>query len=88
MEFVMSRLFVFATTALLSVAAQTALSQEIHESPEAEQGKSNPVRVEAEVGRLYSPYDLASSGLAADDIIWVSSFASSKVADGSSRNDY
>jgi hypothetical protein len=84
----MSRLLVFAAASLLSVSAQTALSQEVHESPDAKPGTSEVVRVEVDAGRVHDARDLASSGLAAGDKIWVTSFASSGVIDGSSRGDY
>lgn len=90
MEFVMSRLLIcVATAAMLSVAAQAVPAQEAHERPEPEPGTSKMAQVEVEAGRLYSPYDLASSGLSAKDLISVSNFvASERVPDGSSRNDY
>lgn len=85
----MSRLLMcIATASLLSVAAQAVLAQEVHEMPEAEPGSATLVRVEVEAGSLYSPYDLASSGLSPKDLIPVSNFVSSGTIDGSSRNDY
>ena len=85
----MSKLLMFvATASLLSVSAQTALTQEAHESPDPKPGTSEVVRVEVNAGTLYDARDLASSGLAAGDVIEVTSFGSSGIVDGSSRNDY
>lgn len=86
----MSRLLVcIATASLLSLTAQAGLTQEAHERPEAEPGTSKMPRVEVKAGSLYSPYDLASSGLSPEDMVSVSNFVSSeRVIDGSSRNDY
>lgn len=85
----MSRLFVFVVTAsLLSGTAQTGLAQEVHESPQSEPGTSDMVRVQVKANTLLSGYDLASSGLAAEDMILVSKFPSSGKLDSSSRNDY
>ena len=85
----MKRLLAFvAAASLLSVTAQTALTQEIHERPEAKPGTSEVVKVEVEAGRVNSAYDLASSGLTATEGIRVTSFRSSGMVDGSSRGDY
>ena len=84
----MSRLLCIAVASVLSVATQAVLAQEGHERPEAEPGTLKAVRVEVEAGKLYSPSDLASSGLSAEDLIPVSSFASSGKIDPSSRNDH
>ena len=84
----MSLLKFAAAAALLSVSAQTALAQEAHESPDARPGTGEVVQVEVEAGRVYDARDLASSGLARSDKVWVTTFATSGAADGSSRSDY
>lgn len=82
----MSRLLVYiATASLLSVTTQAVLAQDVHERPEAEPGTASVPRVEVEAGRLYSPYDLASSGLSAKDLVSVSNFISSGKIDPPSR---
>ena len=84
----MSRLLVCIVTAtLLSVASQAALAQEAHEKPDPEPGTSHVDHVEVEAGDLYSPYDLASSGLSAKDLVRVSNFVSSGKIDRPSLND-
>lgn len=87
----MSRILVFAATAsLISAAAHMALAQEAHESPDNKPGTSIMKQIEVRAGSLYSPYDLASSGLNAEDLVPVSSFTSSekREADRPSRDDY
>lgn len=84
----MSRLLVcIATASLLSIASQAALAQEAHEKPDPKPGTSQVNHVEVEAGRLYSPYDLDSSGLSAKDLVRVSNFVSSGKIDPPSRND-
>lgn len=84
----MSRLLVcIATASLLSVTTQAVLAQDAHERPQTEPGTSEVSRIEVEAGKLYSPYDLASSGLSAKDLIPVSNFVSSGRIDPPSRND-
>jgi hypothetical protein len=84
MEFVMTRLFVFvATASLLSVSAQTGLT----ESPDPIPGTSEAVRVQVNAGTIYEPRDLASSGLAAGDMVEVTSLGWSGVGDSPSSNE-
>lgn len=84
----MTRLFVFvATASLLSVSAQTALTQEAHESPDPNPGTSEVVRVQANAGTIYEPRDLASSGLDAGDMVEVTSLGWSGIGDSPSSNE-
>ena len=84
----MSRLLVcIATASLLSATTQAGLAQDAHERPEPDPGPSQVSQVEVEAGKLYSPYDLATSGLSAKDLVPVSNFVSSGRIDPPSRND-
>lgn len=81
-------LMLVVTASFLSSIAQSGLTQEAHERPDPEPGMSDVVRIEVRADRLLGGYDLASSGLAADDLISVTGFPSSGKIDASSRNDY
>lgn len=89
----MLRLFVYsATVALLSVTAQPAATEQVHESPHVsplDQPRAAALElVEVEAGRLYDAHDLEGSRLAAGDRIAVTSFPSSGRIDPSSRSDH
>ena len=84
----MTRLFVFvATASLLSVSAQTALTQEAHESPDPNPGTSEVVRVQVNAGIVYEPRDLAGNRLATGDMVEVTSLGWSGPGDSPSRNE-
>lgn len=82
----MSRLPFVAAVAACLLAFPAAWAQE-HERPEPEPGTTSAVMVERSAGRVHETRDLHSGGLKADDMVMVSSFPSTGVADGPSRED-